>query len=253
MTQFAFNNEQGWRGFQEPDTSGSDDKALSFYIWSLIARISTATLVKVESVTNAGSDSPVGFVSVQPMINQTDGAGNSVQHGIIYECPYFRLQGGSNAIILDPQVGDIGLMVFADRDISSVIANKAVSNPGSRRRFDMADGLYIGGMLNGTPTQFVEFSATGITITSPNNVTVNAPVTNVNSTTATITASGTATIKAANILLQNAGSALKTLLNSTLLTWLNSHVHGNGNGGANTTGPTTTPAASTQTTIVQAE
>ena len=57
--------------------------------------------------------------------------------------------------LIDPTQGDIGLAIFADRDISSVRANRAQANPGSYRRFDMADGVYIGGILNGMPTQTV--------------------------------------------------------------------------------------------------
>jgi hypothetical protein len=86
-----------------------------------------------------------------------------------------RLQGGTNAVILDPKVDDIGIAVFASRDISSVIANKGPANPGSRRMHSMADGLYIGGVLNGTPEQYVQFSDAGITLSSPNAITLQAP------------------------------------------------------------------------------
>lgn len=147
----------------------------TFLVAQLIARVNTATLVKIISVTNAGGVSPVGSVDVQPLVNQIDGAGNAVPHGVVHNLPYFRLQGGANAVILDPQVGDIGLAAFCSRDISSVKANKAQANPGSRRRFSMSDGVYVGGMLNGTPTQFIAFSGSGIAITSTTKVTVTAP------------------------------------------------------------------------------
>ena len=38
--------------------------------------------------------------------------------------------------------------------------------PSSRRRFDLADGIYLGGVLNLTPTQYIALVA-GIMITSP--------------------------------------------------------------------------------------
>jgi hypothetical protein len=60
-------------------------------------------------------------------------------------------------------------------------------------------------------------------------------------------------IKAGTIALQNGGAALKALLNSVFATWASTHVHSNGNGGANTGAPTTTPPANSQTSIVQAE
>lgn len=39
----------------------------------------------------------------------------------------------------------------------------------------MADALYIGGILNGVPTQYVQFAADGIHLVSPTKVTVQAP------------------------------------------------------------------------------
>src|SRR5258706_5711696 len=109
-------------------------------------------MVKVKGCTNAGGTTPDGFDDLLPLVNQVEGAGNAEPHGTIYHCPYFRLQGGANAIVIDPQVGDIGWAGFADRDISSVIANKGKANPGSRRMFDMADAVYFRGGLHSTPT-----------------------------------------------------------------------------------------------------
>ena len=165
------------RGFQEPNTSGTNYNTQLFLIQMALARISTATLVQVKAVTNDGGLSPVGFVDVLPLVNQIDGNDRPTKHQTVYHSPYFRLQGGKNAIILDPEVGDIGLMVFCDRDISSVVANKAQANPGSRRRFDMADGLYLGGFINDTPEQYVQFNKDGITISSPRALTVKAETT----------------------------------------------------------------------------
>lgn len=147
---------------------------MAFLFQMFMGKVRTATLVKVVSVTNSGGLSPVGTVDVQPLVNQVDSAQNGTSHGQVHELPYLRLQGGTNAIVMDPKIGDIGLAVFADRDISSVKATKARANPGSKRRFDMADGLYIGGFLNGTPTQVVQFTDTGINVISPGTVTVQA-------------------------------------------------------------------------------
>ncbi len=156
---------------------GSELSAQMFLVRMLLGRLATATLARVVAVSNGGGVSPVGSVTLQPLVNQTDGAGNAVPQPRLFGCPYVRLQGGANAVILDPQVGDIGIALFADRDISSVIATRAQANPGSRRRFDLSDGLYLGGVLNGTPSQYVQFNDGGITLTSPIAVTINAPTT----------------------------------------------------------------------------
>jgi hypothetical protein len=236
----------GIAGFNPPESFGSEYNAQAFIIQQLLAQMHTVTLVEVKAVTNSGSDSAVGFVDVLPLVNQIGGTGVAQLHGIISKCPYFRLQSGTNAIIIDPQVGDIGIAIFAERDISSVVANWAQANPGSGRRYDMSDCLYVGGGFNVTPTQYISFNGSGINIVSPVAVNVTAPDVNVN-------ASGSAVVSSPSILLQNTGAALKTLLNSTLLTWLEAHVHSNGNGGGNTGIPTTTPASTTQTSVVQAE
>lgn len=169
------NDQLGYRGAANATSGGSPYNENRFLIDSVLAFLSTAKLVQVTAVTNAGDLSPVGFVDVLPLVNQLDGEKNAVPHGIVHNIPYFRLQGGTDAVILDPKVGDIGLCIFADRDISAVKNTKTVSNPGSERRFDMADGLYFGGYLNGTPQQYVAFSATGIDIVSPTQIRMSAP------------------------------------------------------------------------------
>lgn len=168
-------NQVGYLGTADATDNGSDYNANTFLVWSILARVRTMQPCKVLSVTNSGGIAPVGFVTLQPLVNQLDGYDNAVPHGPVYNVPYFRLQGGANAIILDPQVGDIGFAGFADRDISSVKANKAEANPGSKRMFSMADAVYVGGILNGTPTQYVAFSSSGISIVSPTQISMAAP------------------------------------------------------------------------------
>lgn len=167
-------------GFQELNSSASHFHATQFLVKMMMSRICVATLVQVQAVTNDGGVVPVGFVDILPMVNMLDGNDIATQHSAVRHCPYFRLQGGANAVIIDPEVGDIGIAVFADRDISSAVANQAQSNPGSRRRFDMADALYIGGFCNDTPEQYIQFvtagDSKGITITSPTRITLNAPL-----------------------------------------------------------------------------
>lgn len=184
----------GFQGLLQQRDGTSAYAAQAFIVKSILTRIATTTLVEVMAVTNAGDDSAVGFVDIHPLVNQVDGDGNAVQHGTIYGCPYFRLQGGANAIILDPQVGDIGIAVFASRDLSSVIATKAQANPNSGRTFSWADGLYIGGVLNGVPTQYVRFSPAGIEIHSPTQVKLSAPDVQIQCATLEIAATASAEI-----------------------------------------------------------
>lgn len=191
--------------------AGSDYNAQAHLFQSLAAGMATATLGLVKSVTPGGIGGP-SIVSIQPMVAQIDGAGNTMPHGTINNVPVFRLQSGGNAVVLDPVPGDIGIVVFASRDISAVKESRAPAQPGSARRFDMADALYIGGVLNGAATQYVQFAGGGginIVATGPLN----------------ITASGTVAISSPGLTHNgvNVGST---------------HVHGGVvSGGSNTTGP----------------
>jgi hypothetical protein len=159
-----------------------------FVIQQTIAKMQTCTLVKISGVSNDGGLSPVGLVDVIPMVYQTDSSGQVMPHVTIYNVPYCRIQGGGNAIIIDPVVGDIGMCCFASRDISKVKSTKSPSPPGSFRKYDYSDGLYIGGMLNGTPSQYIRFHSSGIYIDSPSKIELTAPVINISaSTSMTIT------------------------------------------------------------------
>ena len=206
-----------FQGFQELETFDSQFNAQTSLIKSILSTIRTSTLVKIVSCTNTGALAPTGTVNVQPLINQLDGYGNQVPHGVIYSLPYSRLQGGANAIIIDPEVGDIGVAIFSDRDISNVIATKKQANPGSNRKFDMADGIYIGWILNAVPTQYIQFNSSGITVFSPNNIVVQAAgnVTATAGGSVTATAGTTATITAPSGLTINANTQLNGTLTTT--------------------------------------
>lgn len=174
-------SDLGYQGTERPGDNAGAFNAQAFLIQQFINRMNIGTLVRVQKVTNSGGLSPVGFVDVLPLVNQLAGDDSPVPHAVVHELVYFRLQGGGDAVILDPKVGDIGIAVFADRDISSVKASKGAANPGSGRRNDMADGMYFGGVLNGTPTQYVRFSSTGVEVVSPTKITLKAPVTQIDS------------------------------------------------------------------------
>ena len=154
----------------------SEKNALAFIVRMILGELATATLVQVKAVApNDDSLAIGGTVDVVPMVNMLDGSNNAIPHGTLHKLPFFRLQGGTNAVQIDPKVGDIGLAVFASRDISSVKNTRAQANPGSFRKHDMADGLYLGGFLNGVPEQYVRFSTAGIQVVSPTLVDIQAP------------------------------------------------------------------------------
>lgn len=162
-------------GQQGPNTSTSEYNVQAFVVWSILARVRTILLAKVVAVSNDGSVAAPGTVDVQPLVNMLDGQNNATPHGTIFGLPYCRLQGGGNAVILDPKVGDIGLVGICDRDISAVKSSKQAANPGSARKFALPDGIYIAGLFGDTPSQTVRFSEAGIEIKSAAEVKIVAP------------------------------------------------------------------------------
>ena len=203
---------------------------LGSLIGNLIGKIQTITLVQVVSV-NASGVGVVGSVDVQPLVSQIDGAGNLYKMPILKNVPYFRLQGGNNAVIIDPEIGDIGLCAFASRDISSVKRNKSVSAPASRRQYNISDGLYIGGFLNGPPSQYVHFKKNGIDIVATGEVNINGTKINLNAPVAT-----SSTFQAASEITDMAASGNAQTMSSMRETY-NVHTHVSNGAGSNTNTP----------------
>ena len=176
-------NEQAYTTFGSLSDTTDEFNRMSFVVRSIMAQQATTTLVIVRAVED-------GTVDVQPMVAQVDGAGNAVDHGIIHGLPVWRLQGGNSAVIVEPAVGDIGLAVFASTDISNVKRAKEPTTPGSFRRFDWSDGIYLGGLLNAPPTQFVRMDDEGITITAAPGLPIELVGETVNLTATTTNVSG---------------------------------------------------------------
>jgi hypothetical protein len=149
-------------GMQDHSSDGNEENAIDFLIEQALNRRHHATLVKVVRgpYDSSGTDIPpgtagaVGFIDVQPLVNQVDGWGIPVPHTVVYHLNYHRTQGGGNAFICDPVAGDIGKVVISDRDTSIIKATGAPGNPGSQRRGSLSDGTYIGNTQGNAPTQF---------------------------------------------------------------------------------------------------
>lgn len=181
-----------------PSDFDSEQNGLNFAIKQAMLKLQTALPVRVMAVRNAGL-APVGQVDIQVLVDMVDGQGNTVQHGTIPNVPYFRLQGGANAVIVDPQPGDIGMACFCSRDISAVKSVKDAAPPGSWRSHDFSDALYIGGFLNGTPTSYIQITQGGILVHN-----------------------------SSGVKLGDTGAEVRRLVDERMLEWANSHTHGSG-------------------------
>ena len=153
--------------------------SLRFVILSMLMRMQTAMPVRVLAVSNNGEVAAAGTVDILPLVQTAQADGTNQEHKPIYGVPYMRMQGGANAIILDPKVDDVGIAVFCSRDISGVKAKPASPNGGpapSARAYDWSDAIYLGAIMWGVPENYVRFPSDGsIELVSPVKVRLAAP------------------------------------------------------------------------------
>lgn len=139
--------------------------AQNFAIDAALGKLYTMMPVKVIAVEQSGPTGMVGFVDVEPLIRQVDGEGNAVATATLYRLPFFRLQAGANAVIVNPKPGDKGAALFAMRDTSVLKATRdGPVQPGTRRIMAAGDGYYLGGWLNDAPDRYVMIADDGVTI-----------------------------------------------------------------------------------------
>lgn len=128
-------------------------------IVSHINNIMTSHVVQVTEVNTKEKT-----VNAEIMVGLSDGNNNAIDYGKLNNIPYIRLQGGGYGIICDPQVGDIGFVVFSARDFSNVTKTKAKTIPASNRTYDIADGIYIASLLMDDPSTYIKIDGSGVTI-----------------------------------------------------------------------------------------
>lgn len=231
-------------GFATPTDYHGDYNRWRFMFESNLSRLQTSLPVRVDAVY-PGALGPVGLVDVTVLVAQVGGDGTTVPGVSVPNVPYFRLQGGANAVIIDPQPGDIGMAAFSSRDISAVKNARAAAPPGSARRYDPSDAMYFGGFLNGAPTQYIQFTEGGIIVHSPTAVTVTAP-------SVAVTATASATVTAPAVALGASGGTLRALVDERFNTLFNGHTHTSTAIGTPTSAPLQTADAGQLTSATKA-
>lgn len=199
-------------GQTEPTTGSGDWNPRRFEINQQIMNLSTNLPVEVLRVYSSGVE-PVGLVDVRVLVASISGDDMVVDYPEVLNVPYMRLQGGANAVIIDPEVGDIGIGQFCSRDITAVKNARKAAPPGSRRAYDFSDCMYTGGFLNQAPTQYIQFTENGIIIHSPAKVKGEAP---------------TVQMAAPLVQLGDVEGTLRKLVDERLIALYNAHTHGGG-------------------------
>lgn len=205
------------------------DRAQEFIINKLISAIHTCQLVKVTAVRPTAGK--VGFVDLMPQIQDVDTNGVVVEQTPIYNVPYLRLQSGPSAIIMDPTVDDIGLAIFAERDISTFKNTLQPGPAATERQYSSADGLYLGGFLNADPTQYIKFkpAAAGIDIVTPGDLTMTV------GGALNVSVTGAATLNAASWTINGPTTFNNNVTAPDVIlpnAHLNAHIHNDPQGGA---------------------
>lgn len=159
-------------------TSAQTSEAESFsYIFKIL--LSGAFFIELVEVLAVRGVAPNLVVDILPLVTRTDPSGAMIDNSPVFNVPVWRLQRGDSAVIMDPVAGDIGLATICDRDNSIVRINRKQSVPGSKRTHSKSDAVYLGGVLNGQPSQFIEFADGAINITTPNPVNINCSSANI--------------------------------------------------------------------------
>ena len=167
--------------------------------------------------------------------------------------------GSGWGVMAGPQLGDQVMVAFEGGDVNSGVVIARLYSA-LAPAMPVPSGEIWAVHETGSSLKFVTSGDVDVNAAANLNASVAGNLVATAAGNATVTATGSATIKAASavvqaasIALQNSGASLLKLLNSAFSTWAANHVHSNGNGGADTGGPTTSPPAAGQTSVVSAE
>ncbi|MEQ0366881.1 Gp138 family membrane-puncturing spike protein [Klebsiella sp. JB_Kp042] len=114
-------------------------------------------------------------LTVFPLVTGTNASGGSIENQDVYNVPFIQYQAGNSSVQMTPRVGDIGLVIACDKDITNVKKTKGGGPPPTQRRHSYSDAVYITAIasLNDEPTELAEFTGSGINIKSPGVVNIN--------------------------------------------------------------------------------
>lgn len=160
----------------------------------MAANLAILQPVKITEIIDNGR-----LVNVQPLISQFDTTGKEIAiTEIISNIPYMQPFGANGRFAFAPAVGDTGILIACNWDITNYKKMGAAAPVASGRKFSWADGFFLPMGFNKQPDgatlengSVVVVSPNGVEITTPK-LTINGDVSitgNINANK-TITASG---------------------------------------------------------------
>lgn len=179
-----------------------------------------ATVTKYNSSNNT--------VSLQPAIQVVLTDNTFLDMPQIFDIPVLELGGKGLSVKIPLQVGDTGIVIFCDRDITLFKQEKKNTQPNTLRKHDLSDGIFIPmkfGNSGASSNISIEssdgntkFEVTSSGITIKGNVTIDG----------TVTSSGDITTD---------GKLTATDVTTSTVASVNNHVHSGGHNGNNTGKP----------------
>lgn len=162
----------------KPAQSSTNDADMFAATFSKL--LSDNHFIKYAQVTAVRGTAPNLVVDVLPLVADVRSEDQTIIPGSeVFNIPVWRLQRGNSAIIMNPVVGDIGMIAIADTDTTVARSSRKESVPGSGRRHSLSDAIYLGGLLNAIPNQVIEFADGSINIRTPNPVNINCSSANI--------------------------------------------------------------------------
>lgn len=151
----------------KPESTKTDTGAISFIFEKLL---SEKTFIELVTVVASYPDTQT--VDIKPLVSRSDSEAKPIANSVVHGITYLRWQCGNSALIMYPAVGDIGLMAVSDRDSSAVRLTRVESLPATNDNHSRTDGVYLGGLLNMQPSQFIELKNGEINITTPDKINI---------------------------------------------------------------------------------
>lgn len=155
--------------YSDPVDSGTEADSLLSNLELFLYGKHFTEIVKIIAVYG---EVPNLKVDILPLVTRTTNTGEPIPNVAVYGATVFRLQRGNSAVIMNPVVGDIGIAMYCDKDSDNARRDRVSGAPNTTRCHSRIDALYMGGLLNQQPDQFIEFADSAINITSPNPVNV---------------------------------------------------------------------------------
>ncbi|AKL37155.1 Gp138 family membrane-puncturing spike protein [Klebsiella michiganensis] len=142
---------------------------------AILSLIATASKGNVFADIVLVKDVGDGVMTVLPLVSGANVSGGEIKCQEVYDIPFIRYQAGNSAVKMTPRIGDIGLVIACDKDTTNVRASRQSGPPPTQRRHSYSDAVYITAIasLNDEPTEFAEFTGSGINIKSPGIVNIN--------------------------------------------------------------------------------